>query len=67
MVDVKIEQSWKEQLALEFTKPYFKSLTDFVRQEYASTRIYPQGSQIFNAFEKTPFDKVKVVILGQTR
>ena len=65
MVDVKIEQSWKEQLALEFTKPYFKSLTDFVRQEYASTRIYPQGSQIFNAFEKTPFDKVKVVILGQ--
>jgi uracil-DNA glycosylase len=65
MVNVKIEQSWKEQLALEFTKPYFKSLTDFVRQEYATTRIYPKGSQIFNAFEKTPFDKVKVVILGQ--
>lgn len=65
MVDVKIEQSWKEQLASEFTKPYFKALTDFVKQEYASTRIYPKGSQIFNAFEKTPFDKVKVVILGQ--
>lgn len=65
MVDVKIEQSWKEHLALEFTKPYFESLTGFVRQEYATKRIYPKGSQIFNAFEKTPFGKVKVVILGQ--
>ncbi|MDR0768513.1 MAG: uracil-DNA glycosylase [Dysgonamonadaceae bacterium] len=64
-MDVKIEPSWKEQLSSEFTKPYFKTLTDFVRQEYAATRIYPKGSQIFNAFEKTPFDKVKVVILGQ--
>ena len=65
MVDVKIEQSWKEQLAPEFSKPYFKSLTDFVRKEYETTRIYPKGSQIFNAFDKTAFDKVKVVILGQ--
>jgi len=65
MVDVKIEQSWKEQLAPEFSKPYFKSLTDFVRKEYDTTRIYPKGSQIFNAFDKTTFDKVKVVILGQ--
>ncbi|GHT55808.1 uracil-DNA glycosylase 2 [Bacteroidia bacterium] len=65
MVDVKIEQSWKERLASEFSKPYFESLTDFVRKEYETTRIYPKGSQIFNAFEKTPFDKVKVVILGQ--
>jgi len=65
MVDVKIEQSWKEQLASEFSKPYFKSLTDFVRKEYETTRIYPKGSRIFNAFDKTTFDKVKVVILGQ--
>jgi len=64
-MDVKIEQSWKEQLASEFEKSYFRTLTDFVRQEYATQRIYPKGSQIFNAFEKTPFDNVKVVILGQ--
>lgn len=64
-MNVKIEQSWKEQLALEFDKKYFKSLTDFVRQEYQSTTVYPPGSYIFNAFEHCPFDKVKVVILGQ--
>lgn len=64
-MNVKIEQSWKEQLALEFDKEYFKSLTDFVRQEYQSTTVYPPGSYIFNAFEHCPFDKVKVVILGQ--
>ena len=64
-MNVKIEQSWKEQLALEFGKEYFKSLTDFVRQEYQSTTVYPPGSYIFNAFEHCPFDKVKVVILGQ--
>jgi len=64
-MDVKIEQSWKERLASEFEKPYFRTLTDFVRQEYAVRQIYPKGSQIFNAFDKTPFDKVKVVILGQ--
>jgi len=64
-MDVKIEQSWKERLASEFEKPYFRTLTDFVRQEYAIRQIYPKGSLIFNAFDKTPFDKVKVVILGQ--
>ena len=64
-MDVKIEQSWNERLALEFEKPYFRNLADFVRQEYATQRIYPKGSQIFNAFDKTPFNKVKVVILGQ--
>lgn len=64
-MNVKIEQSWKEQLALEFDKEYFKFLTDFVRQEYQSTTVYPPGSYIFNAFEHCPFDKVKVVILGQ--
>ncbi|MDR3340116.1 MAG: uracil-DNA glycosylase [Candidatus Symbiothrix sp.] len=64
-MDVKIEQSWKERLTAEFEKPYFNALTDFVRQEYAVHRIYPQASLIFNAFDKTAFDKVKVVILGQ--
>lgn len=64
-MNVKIEQSWKEQLALEFDKEYFKSLTDKIRQEYQSTTVYPPGSYIFNAFEHCPFDKVKVVILGQ--
>jgi len=64
-MDVKIEQSWKEQLASEFEKSYFLTLTDFVRQEYVTRQIYPKGNQIFNAFDKTPFDRVKVVILGQ--
>jgi len=64
-MDVRIEQSWKERLASEFEKPYFRKLTDFVRQEYATRQIYPKGSLIFNAFEKTPFDCVKGVILGQ--
>ena len=64
-MNVKIEKSWKEQLASEFEKPYFRELTDFVRQEYATRTIYPKGSLIFNAFDKTPFERVKVVILGQ--
>lgn len=64
-MDVKIEQSWKQQLQEEFNKAYFLSLTDFVRREYASFRIYPPGPQIFNAFNLCPFDKVKVVLLGQ--
>ncbi|MDR2232432.1 MAG: uracil-DNA glycosylase [Tannerella sp.] len=65
MNNVKIEQSWKEQLADEFAKPYFRQLTDFVRQEYQQTTVYPRGNLIFNAFEHCPFDKVKVVLLGQ--
>jgi uracil-DNA glycosylase len=65
MVDVKIEQSWKDRLASEFEKPYFQRLIDFVKTEYATQRIYPKGGLIFNAFDKTAFDKVKVVILGQ--
>ena len=64
-MDVKIEQSWKERLADEFEKEYFKQLTDFVRNEYKTSTIYPKGSQMFNAFEHCPFDKVKVVLLGQ--
>lgn len=64
-MDVKIEQSWKNELQEEFSKDYFLNLTEFVRKEYASTRIFPPGNRIFAAFDATPFDKVKVVILGQ--
>ncbi|MDL2255386.1 uracil-DNA glycosylase [Parabacteroides sp. OttesenSCG-928-G06] len=64
-MDVKIEQSWKERLHTEFEKEYFQQLTDFVRTEYRQTVVYPPGPSIFNAFDHCPFDKVKVVILGQ--
>ena len=65
-MDVRIEQSWKEALKGEFDKPYFVSLVNFLRQEKASGKvIYPPGSQIFRAFDLTPVDKLKVVILGQ--
>ena len=62
---VKIEPSWGRQLATEFEQPYFEQLVAFVRQEYAAGPCYPPGSKIFNAFNTTPFDRVKVVILGQ--
>lgn len=64
-MDVKIETSWKRQLLGEFEKPYFRQLTDAVRVEYRSGTCYPPGSLIFNAFNLCPFDKVKVVIIGQ--
>ena len=64
-MDVKIEQSWKSCLAEEFEKPYFEQLTGFVRDEYRDNTVYPPGALIFNAFEHCPFDKVKVVLLGQ--
>lgn len=65
-MDVKIEKSWKEQLSQEFEKPYFETLTAFVRSEYSgSTPIYPPAKLIFNAFDHCPFDDVKVVIIGQ--
>ena len=64
-MDVQIEESWKERLTNEFEKDYFIRLTDFVRAEYKSTTIYPPGRLIFNAFNLCPFDKVKVVIIGQ--
>ena len=64
-MDVKIEKTWKEQIGGEFDKPYFVALTDFVRAEYARGTCYPPGSLIFNAFNLCPFDKVKVVIIGQ--
>ena len=64
-MDVRIEPSWKEVLADEFEKPYFATLTQRVREAYRTTTVYPRGALIFNAFDLTPFDKVKVVILGQ--
>ena len=64
-MEVKIAQDWKEILAPEFEKPYFEQLTQFVRDEYAAHRVYPRGSNIFRAFDKCPFDKLKVVIIGQ--
>ena len=62
---VKIEASWKEQLDDEFSKEYFKDLTQFVKEEYISNECFPPGTSIFSAFNRTPFDKVKVVIIGQ--
>ncbi len=64
-MDVKIEESWKARLQNEFEKPYFKTLTDFVRNEYSTKTVYPPARFIFNAFDSCPFDKVKVVIVGQ--
>ena len=66
IMNVKIEQSWKDALAGEFEKPYFASLVRFLHEEKsAGQKIYPPGSQIFKAFELTPLDDLKVVILGQ--
>ena len=65
-MEVRIEKSWKSALAEEFGKPYFESLVRFLHKEKAEGRtIYPPGSQIFRAFDLTPVDKLKVVILGQ--
>ena len=66
MSNVKIEESWKNVLKTEFEQPYFQSLATFLRKEKENNKtVYPPGSLIFNAFNTTPFDKVKVVILGQ--
>lgn len=64
-MNVKIEESWRRHIGAEFEKPYFARLTEFVRSEYASTKCYPPGNLIFNAFNLCPFDKVKAVIIGQ--
>jgi uracil-DNA glycosylase len=61
---IKIHSSWHDQLS-EFDKPYFEQLTTFVKSEYTSHRCFPIGTQIFSAFDHCPFDKVKVVIIGQ--
>jgi uracil-DNA glycosylase len=64
-MDVKIESDWKSKLKGEFDKEYFVRLTNFVREEYMQSAVYPPGSLIFNAFDLCPFNKVKAVILGQ--
>lgn len=64
-MDVRIEPTWKSQLSEVFDKDYFRQLTDFVRSEYATKTVFPPASKIFAAFDECPFDKVKVVILGQ--
>ena len=64
-MNVQIVESGKEALMPEFSKDYFIRLTDFVRKEYHETTVYPPGKLIFNAFNLCPFDKVKVVIIGQ--
>ncbi|MCK8520602.1 uracil-DNA glycosylase [Aquimarina sp. D1M17] len=64
-MNVNIETSWKEQLEDEFEKPYFSKLVDFVKTEYQNNTCYPQGSEIFAAFDHCSFTDVKVVIIGQ--
>lgn len=64
-MDVKIEPSWKAVLAPEFEQPYFRALTDFIREEYRTQTIFPAGRNIFRAFDCCPFPNTKVVILGQ--
>ena len=64
-MNVQIEESWKTHLEPEFEKDYFRTLTEFVRNEYSQYQIFPPGKLIFNAFNLCPFDKVKVVIIGQ--
>ena len=64
-MDVKIDASWKKVLQDEFEKPYFAQLTSSVRDEYKTKKIFPPGNMIFSAFDHCPFDKVKVVIIGQ--
>ena len=65
MADVKMEPSWKERLTSEFSKDYFEQLIAFVRHEYETTVVYPPGNKIFSAFDHSPFEATKVVILGQ--
>lgn len=64
-MNVKIHPSWQEHLKEEFEKPYFAELAEFVRAEYKGEKVYPPPKYIFRAFDLTPFDEVKVVILGQ--
>lgn len=65
-MDVKIEDEWKEILKDEFKQPYFEQIVTFIKTEKVAGKIiYPPGGLFFNAFDKTPFSKVKVVLLGQ--
>ncbi len=64
-MNVKIDESWRVLLQDEFDKPYFQQLTEFVKQEYQTNVVYPEGKNIFNAFNLCPFNNIKVVIIGQ--
>lgn len=64
-MEVRIEESWKAALAGEFEREYFARLVAFVKEQYAAGPVYPPARLIFNAFNRTPFDRVRVVILGQ--
>ncbi|WP_301424900.1 uracil-DNA glycosylase, partial [Bacteroides congonensis] len=64
-MNVRIEPSWKQQLQEEFDKPYFEKLVTFIKDEYKRAHVLPPGHQIFHIFNSCPFEKVKVVILGQ--
>lgn len=64
-MNVKIDSSWQKPLAPQFDAPYFRTLTDFVKARYAAGPVYPAPGRIFAAFDACPFDKVKVVIIGQ--
>ncbi len=65
MKDVKINETWKAVLKSEFQKPYWEQLTEFVRSQYLTGKVYPPAKNIFRAFDLCPLDKVKVVIVGQ--
>lgn len=65
MKDVRIEESWKQALSIEFSKPYWEELTGFVRNEYISKEVFPPARLVFNAFNECPLEQVKVVIVGQ--
>lgn len=65
MNNIRLDQSWKSALTEEFSQPYWQELTSFVRDQYQKTQIYPPAPNIFRAFDLVPFDKVKVVIIGQ--
>ncbi len=64
-MEVRIEESWRNILQPQFDSPYFETLANYVRQAYQNSIVYPPAGRIFEAFNRTPFDKVKVVILGQ--
>ena len=64
-MNVRIDESWRRVLQPEFDKPYFELLTGFVRHAYRTTQCFPPAGQIFRAFDLCPFDKVRVVIIGQ--
>jgi uracil-DNA glycosylase len=64
-MDIKIEESWKNQLQGEFEQEYFKQLIEFVKEEYKTKTVFPPGKEIFSAFNSSPFPSTRVVIIGQ--